>query len=75
MMTEEGSTKVISFMTPGAGVLLECSHTSHILEMLNFFKILFSSVEHRSDTLKTKSIVMMTKEGHTKIVYYMTHSG
>ena len=30
MMTKEGSTKIVNFMTPGTGVLaLGCGHTSH----------------------------------------------
>ena len=32
MMTKEGSTKIVNFMTPVAGVLmLECGHISHII--------------------------------------------
>ena len=31
MMTKEGSTKIVTFMTPIAGVLvLGCGHISHI---------------------------------------------
>ena len=33
MMTKEGSTKIVNFMTPGAGVLvLGCGHISHYSE-------------------------------------------
>ena len=33
MMTKEGSTKIVTFMTPGAGVLaLERGHISHYNE-------------------------------------------
>ena len=39
MMTREGSTKIVNFMTPGAGVLvLGRSHISHIVKMHYFFK-------------------------------------
>ena len=49
MMTKEGSTKVVNFMTPGAAVLVQgvamcpikiffsslgCGHTSHIVELI-----------------------------------------
>ena len=43
MMTKEGSTKIVNFMTPGAGVLvLGCGHISHIVKMHYFFKNLSS---------------------------------
>ena len=33
MMTKEGSTKIVNFMTPGAGALvLGCGHISHYSE-------------------------------------------
>ena len=33
MMTKEGSTKIVTFMTPGAGVLMfGCGHISHFSE-------------------------------------------
>ena len=39
MMTKEGSTKIVTFITPGAGVLvLGCEHISHIVKMHFFFK-------------------------------------
>ena len=38
MMTKEGSTKIVNFMTPGAGVLvLGRGHISHIVKMHYFF--------------------------------------
>ena len=38
MMTKERSTKIINFMTPGAGVLvLGCGHISHIVKLHYFF--------------------------------------
>ena len=39
MMTKEGSTKIVNFMTPGAGVLvLGCGHISRIVKMHYCFK-------------------------------------
>ena len=72
MMTKEGSTKIVNFMTPGAGVLvLGRGLISHIVKMYYFFKnlLLYSKVLIR----QTKYVVMMTKEGSTKIVNFMTH--
>ena len=38
MMTEEGSTKIVNFVTPGTGVLvLGCGHISHMVKMHHFF--------------------------------------
>ena len=40
MMTKVGSTKIVNFMTPGAGVLvLGRGHISHIVKMHYFFKL------------------------------------
>ena len=39
MMTKEGSTKIVNFMTPGLGVLvLGRGHISHRVKMHYFFK-------------------------------------
>ena len=39
MMTKERSTKIVTFMTPRAGVfVLGCCHISHIVKMHYFFK-------------------------------------
>ena len=39
MMTKEGSTKIVNFMTPGARVLvLGNGHISHIMKMHYLFK-------------------------------------
>ena len=39
MMTKEGSTKIVTFMTPEAGVLvLGRGHISHIVKLHYFFK-------------------------------------
>ena len=61
MMTKEGSTKIVNFMTPGAGVLVqECGHKSHIVKLHYFFKnFLFYS---QALIRQTKYAVMMTKE-------------
>ena len=71
MITKEGSTKIINFMTPGAGVLvLGRGHISHIVKMYYFFKnLLLNSQAH---IRQTNYVVMMTKEGSTKIVNFMT---
>ena len=66
VMTKEGSTKIFNFMTPRAGVLLGCVHKSYIVKMYYFFKK-SSPMEQ-----KIKYIVMMSKEGSTKIVNLMT---
>ena len=58
-------------MTTGAGVLaLGRGHISHIMKIHYFFKnvLIYSQVEIR----QTKYIVMMIKEGSTKIVNFMT---
>ena len=70
MMTREGSTKIVNFMTPREGVLvLGCGHISHKVKVHYFFKspLLYSHAYIR----QTKYIVMMTKEGSTKIVNFM----
>ena len=39
MVTIEGSTKIVNFMTHGSGVLvLRCGHICHIEKMHHFFK-------------------------------------
>ena len=65
MTTKEGSTKIVNFMTPSAGVLgLGCDHISHIVKMHYSLKnLLYSQAWIR----QTKYIVMMTKKGSTKI--------
>ena len=71
MMTKEGSTKIVYFMTPRAGVhVLGRGHISHLVKMHYFFKnLLFNS---QALIRQTKYVVMMTKEGSTKIVNFMT---
>ena len=58
MMTKEESTKIVNFMTPGAGgLVLGRGHISHVVKMhcfLNLFLYL------RAWTRQTKYIVMLT---------------
>ena len=67
-MTKVGSTKIVTFMTSRAGVLvLGCGHMSHIVKMHYFFKnLLFSSHAYIRQT-KYIHLVIMTKEGSSKI--------
>ena len=44
IMIKEGSTKIINFMTPGAGALVQGhGHISHLVKMHYFFKNLLYS--------------------------------
>ena len=66
MMTKEGFTKIVTFMTPGAGVLvLARGHISYIVKLHYFFKKSFSLLP--GIIRQTKYKVMMTKEWSTKI--------
>ena len=52
MMTKEGSTKIVNFMTPGAGVLaLGRGHICHTWKCIFPININFSTPRHRSDKL------------------------
>ena len=45
-MLKEGSTKILNFMTPRAGVLvLGCGYMSHIVKMHYFFKNLLLYIQ------------------------------
>ena len=71
MMTKEGSNKIVNFITPGEGVLLQRrGHISHIIKMHYFFKnlLLYSQAFIR----QIKYVVMMTIEESTRIVNFMT---
>ena len=60
MMTKEGFTKIVSFMTPRIGVLaLGCGSMSDIVKLHNFFKnrLLYSQAKIRQN----EYIVMMSK--------------
>ena len=71
MMTKEGSTKIVNFRNPREGVLvLGCGYISHILKVHYFFKKFF--LYYHAYISQTKYIVIMTKEGSTKIVNFMT---
>ena len=70
IMTMEGSTKIVNFMTQGAGALvLGCGHISNIVKMPYFLKnlLLYIQLQIR----QTESIVMLTKEKSTQIVSFM----
>ena len=70
-MTKEGTIRIVNFMTPGSGVLLlGCGHISHMIKIHYSFKnlLLYSQAKIRL----TKYIVIMTKEGSTKIVNFLT---
>ena len=74
MMTKKGSTKIVNFTTPGAVVLvLRCGHISYIVKIPYFFKnfLLYSQAQIRQIE-GIVMIVMMSKEGSTKIVNFMT---
>ena len=71
MMTKEGSTKIVNFMTPGTGVLvLGHGHISHIVKLHYFFKNLL--LDSQALIRQTKYVVMMTKEGSAKSLNFMT---
>ena len=49
MITKEGLTEIVNFMTPGAGFLvLGRGHISFILMKMHYLKIFFFSPRHRS---------------------------
>ena len=59
MMTTERSTKIVNFMTPGAGVLvLGRGHISHIVKMHYYFKnlLLYSQAWIRQTKYNVYSI-------------------
>ena len=66
MMTKEGYTKIVTFMTPRAGVLaLGRGHISHLVKIYYFFKNLVLSSQEQ--IRQTKFIVIITKEGLPKL--------
>ena len=66
MMTKEGSTKIVNFMTPWAGVLvLGCGHIRQIVKMYYFHNNLF--LYSQAYIRQSKYVVMMTKEESTKM--------
>ena len=70
IITKEEYTKIVNFITPWAGVLvLGRGHMSYSENALLFLKkILYSGARFR----QSKCIVMMTTEGSTKIVNFIT---
>ena len=71
MMTREGDTKIVNFMTFGEGVLvLGHGHISNIVKMHYLFKNF--PLHSQTYIRQIKCIVMMTKEWSTKIVNYIT---
>ena len=70
MNTKEVSTKIVNFITPGAGdLVLGRDHINHRVKMHYFFN---NHLYSRALIRQTKYVVMMTKEGYTKIVNLMT---
>ena len=71
-MTKEGSNTIVNFMSPSSGVLVQGrGHISHIVKMhALFFKNL--PLYTQAKIRQTKYVVMTTKEGSTKIVFFMT---
>ena len=71
MKTKEESTLIVNLMTPRSGVLaLGCGQISKIVKMHYSFKnhYLYSQAKIR----QTQNIMMMNKEGSTKIVNFFT---
>ena len=72
IITKEGSSNIINFMTPRSGVfVLGCGHTSHIVKCIISLKFLFSTPIYF--IRQTKYRVIMTKERSTKIVNIMIY--
>ena len=71
MMTEEGSTKIVNFMNPRGGFLvLGLGNMRYIVKIHYFFKNLF--LYSHAQIKQTEGIVIMSKEGSTKIVNFIT---
>ena len=71
LMNDEGSAKFVHFMTPGVGInVLRCRYMSNIVKKNYFFKNLLA---YSQALIKhTECKVMMSKEGSTKIVNFIT---
>ena len=70
MMSQEGSTKIVNFINPRAEILvLGCGHESVLLK-IHYFLNCFSLLPGTDQ--QAEVIVMMTHEGSTKIVNFMT---
>ena len=69
MMTNEGYTNIVNFMTPEAGIfVLGRSHMSCNEKALFLFFHLYTQAEIR----QTRSMVMMTKEESTRTMNFIT---
>ena len=52
MITKKGSTKIVNFMTPGAGVrVVGRGHISHVVKLHISLKIVLSTPRHSLDKL------------------------
>ena len=73
MMTKEGSTKIINFMSSGVWVL-RCGHISYIVKTHYFFKnlLLNSQAQIKQSECIGLPVVIMSKEESTKIVNSIT---
>ena len=69
-MTKEWSTEIVYSMTSCQGLVLGRGHIGHIVKMYYFLRnmFLYSGARFR----QTMCIVMMSKEGSTKKVNFMT---
>ena len=71
IMTKEGSTHIMNFMTPGQLFLQNgFGHVSLIVKIHYFLKNLY--IYSQAKASKTMYIVMVTNEGSNKIVTFMT---
>ena len=69
MLNTKGSTKILNFMTHGAGALaLGRGQICHAVKMEYFFKFFLFTQGHRLDKL----MLMINKEWSTKIVKIMS---
>ena len=71
MVSQEGYTKIVNFLTPRAGIIvLGRGHVSDIVKIHFFYTnlLLYSQAQIR----QTEDIVRMSKEGFAKIVNFMT---
>ena len=69
MMTKKGFSKILNFITTGAGTfVLGNGPVSHLVKMFFFLKILFNT-RYRSDKVR---LVMITKDGSSKIENFVT---
>ena len=72
MMTTEKSTRIVNFVSPRAGVLCQAVAICHTVKMDYSFKIFF--LYSQAQIRQTNHIVIMTREGSTKIVIFMTRT-